>query len=166
MSYVAVVFVVGLIIAIHEFGHLLAAKLCRIPIKRFSIGFGPKVLEFKRAETEYWLSWFPVGGYVWPALEHDDFRELPVHKRITFALGGPVANVIAAFIGLLLLGLTQFHVPVSRALAFAIANLWVGLQQQVAALSTLVGQFGQLSGLVGVVAVGGAQFGSTFTGLV
>ncbi len=54
MSYVAVVFVVELLIAIHEYGHLLAAKLCGIPIKRFSIGFGPKVFEFHCKSLAKW----------------------------------------------------------------------------------------------------------------
>lgn len=165
MSYVTVVFVVGLLIAIHEFGHLLAAKLCGIPVKRFSIGFGPKIVEFTRGETSYWLSWIPVGGYVLPAIEHDDFRELPVYKRIAFAIGGPMANVIAAFVGLLILGLAEQNLPVSGATSFAVTRLWAGLQQQIAALSTLL-HVGQLSGIVGIVAVGGAHFGSTFGGVL
>jgi regulator of sigma E protease len=53
MAYVVIVLVVGLLIAIHECGHLLAAKLCGIPVKRFSVGFGPRVLEFKRGATSY-----------------------------------------------------------------------------------------------------------------
>ncbi|HEY7187537.1 MAG TPA: site-2 protease family protein [Vicinamibacterales bacterium] len=165
MSYITVVFVVGLLIAIHEFGHLLAAKLCGIPIKRFSIGFGPKVFEFTHGDTSYWLSWIPVGGYVWPAIEPDDFRELPVHKRITFALGGPLANVIAAFVSLLILGFAQLDLPASDATSFAITRLLAGLQQQIAGLSALL-HIGQLSGIVGIVAVGGAHFGSTFAGVL
>ena len=69
MSYVAVIFVVGLLVAIHECGHLLAAKVCRIPVKRFSIGFGPRLLEFQHGETSYRLGWIPIGGYVPPAIE-------------------------------------------------------------------------------------------------
>jgi len=166
MSYVAVIFVVGLLIAIHEFGHLLAAKLCGIPVQRFSIGFGPKLLEFTHGETSYWLSWIPIGGYVLPAIERDDFGELAVYKRITFALGGPMANVIAAFIALLLLGFAQLNLPASEAVSFAITQLWTGLQQQISGLSALLSEIGQLSGIVGIVAVGGAQFGSTFAGLL
>ena len=166
MSYVAVVFVVGLLIAIHEYGHLLAAKLCGIPVKRFSVGFGPKLLEFKRAETSYWLSWIPLGGYVLPAIEPDDFHELPEYKRIIFSLGGPTANVIAAFMGLLLLGLAHFNLPVSAAASFAVTQLGTGLQQQISGLSTLWADVGQVSGIVGIVAVGGAQFGSTFASLL
>jgi regulator of sigma E protease len=166
MSYVAVVFVVGLLIAIHEYGHLLAAKLCGIPVKRFSVGFGPKALEFKHAETSYWLSWIPLGGYVLPAIEPDDFHELPEYKRIVFSLGGPIANVIAAFMGLLLLGLAQFNLPVSAAASFAVTQLWTGLQQQISGLSTLWADVGQVSGIVGIVAVGGTQFGSTLASLL
>src|SRR5688572_9497968 len=166
MSYAVVVLVVGLLIAIHEYGHLLAAKLCGIPVKRFSIGFGPKVLEFKRGETSYWLSWIPIGGYVLPAIEPDDFRELPAFKRITFALGGPMANVIAAFIGLFVLGLAQFNLLILIATSFAATELWSVLQQQIVGLSALVTDVEQLSGIVGIVAVGGAQFASTFAGLL
>jgi regulator of sigma E protease len=166
MSYVVVVFVVGLLIAIHECGHLLAAKLCGIPVKRFSIGFGPKVFAFTRAETSYWLSWIPIGGYVLPALEPEDFRTLHAYKRITFALGGPMANVIAAYAGLWVLGILEMNLPLSGATSFAIAQLWTGLQQQVAALSTLFNEIDQLSGIVGIVAVGGGQFASTFAGLL
>jgi regulator of sigma E protease len=166
MPYVAVVFVVGLIIAIHEFGHLLAAKLCGIPVKRFSIGFGPKVLEVTHAETSYWLSWIPIGGYVLPAIEYDELRELAAYKRITFALGGPIANVIAAFMTLVLFALTQLSVSVSQAASFAITQLWTGLQHQVSGLSMLFSGVEQLSGIFGIVAVGGAQFGSTFAGLL
>ena len=166
MSYVAVVFLVGLLIAIHEYGHLLAAKLCGIPVKRFSLGFGPKVFEFNRAETSYWLSWIPIGGYVLPAIEPDDFHDLPAYKRITFALGGPMANLLAAFVGLFLLGLVQFNLPVSGATSFAATQLWTGLQQQIPGLSTLVADFDEVRGIVGIVAVGGAQFGSTLASLL
>jgi regulator of sigma E protease len=166
MSYIAVVFIVGLLIAIHEYGHLLAAKLCKIPVARFSIGFGPKVFEVTHRETAYWLSWIPIGGYVLPAIDQDDFRVLPTYKRITFALGGPVANMVAAFVGLLIIGIAQFDLPILGATSFAATQLWAGLQQQVVGLSALVTDVDQLSGIVGIVAVGGTHFGSTLTSLL
>ena len=166
MSYVAVAIVVGLLIVIHEYGHLLAAKLCGIPVKRFSIGFGPKLFGFKLAETSYWFSLIPFGGYVWPALEEPDFRRLPAYKRITFALGGPVANIVAAFVGLFVIGLSQFSLTTVQALSFAATHLLMGLQQQLHGLSMLFTDFGQVSGIVGIVAVGGAQFGSTLATLL
>ena len=166
MSYVAIAIVIGLLIAIHEYGHLLAAKLCGIPVRRFSIGFGPKLFGFKLAETSYWFSAIPLGGYVLPALEDADFRRLPAYKRITFALGGPVANIACAFVGLFVIGLSQFSLGLVQAVSFAANQLMIGLQQQLYGLSTLFGDFGQLSGIVGIVAVGGTQFGSTLAGLL
>ena len=166
MSYVAVAVVIGLLIAIHEYGHLLAAKLCGIPVKRFSIGFGPKLFGFTRGETSYWLAWVPFGGYVWPGLEEEDFRRLPTSKRIAFALGGPLANIVAAFTGLFVIGLSQFNLAAVQAGSFAATQLIVGLQQQLRGLSMLFADFGQVSGIVGIVAVGGAQFGSTVADLL
>jgi regulator of sigma E protease len=146
---------IGLLIAIHEFGHLLAAKLCGIPVRRFSIGFGPRLFGFELDDTSYWFSAIPFGGYVWPALEEADFRRLPAYKRITFALGGPAANIVAAFVGLFVIGLSQFSLAAVPALSFAATQLLVGLQQQLHGLSTLLVDFGQVSGIVGIVAVGG-----------
>jgi regulator of sigma E protease len=166
MSYIAIAFVVGLLIAIHEYGHLLAAKMCGIPVKRFSIGFGPKLFGFTLAETSYWLSWIPIGGYVWPALEDTEFRQLPTYKRVTFALGGPAANITAAFVGLFAIGISQFGLAVVPALSFAATRLLTGLQQQVLGLSTLFSDLGQVSGIVGIVAVGGEHFGSTLASVL
>ena len=166
MPYVAVAIVIGLLIAIHEYGHLLAAKLCGIPVKRFSIGFGPKLFGFKRGETSYWFSLIPFGGYVWPALEDMEFRRLPAYKRITFALGGPIANIVGAFVGLFVIGLSQFSLGLVQAVSFAASQLVMGLQQQLYGLSGLFADFGQLTGIVGIVAVGGTQFGSTLANLL
>jgi regulator of sigma E protease len=140
--------------------------LCGIPVRRFSIGFGPKLFEIKRAETSYWLSLIPLGGYVLPALEDTDFRRLPAYKRIIFALGGPVANIAGALVGLFVIGLSQFSLGPIQAVSFAATQLMKGLQQQLFGLSTLFVDLGQLSGLVGIVAVGGTEFGSTFAGLL
>src|SRR5678809_947774 len=129
MSYIAVAIVIGLLIAIHEYGHLLAAKLCRIPVRRFSIGFGPKLFGFKLAETSYWFSWIPLGGYVLPALEDTEFRQLASYKRITFALGGPIANIISAFVGLFVIGLSQLSLGPIEAISFASTQLLIGMQQ-------------------------------------
>jgi regulator of sigma E protease len=164
MSYVAVAIIIGLLIAIHEYGHLLAAKLCGIPVSRFSIGFGPKLFGFKLAETSYWFSLIPLGGYV--LLEDTDFRRLPTYKRITFALGGPIANIVGAFVGLFVIGLSQFSLGLGQAVSFAATQLMIGMQQQLYGLSTLLSDFGQMSGIVGMVAIGGTQFGSTLADLL
>ena len=166
MSYLAVATVIGLLIAIHEYGHLLAAKLCGIPVKRFSIGFGPRLIGFKHGETSYWVSLIPLGGYVLPALEETDFRQLPAYKRITFALGGPAANIVGAFVGLFVTGLSHFSLGIFQAVSFAGSQLLIILQQQLYGLLMVFSDFGQMTGIVGIVSFGGAQFGSSLAGLV
>jgi regulator of sigma E protease len=64
MTILAAVVVLGLLIFVHELGHFLTAKWVDIEVPRFSIGFGPKILGFRRGETEYVLSALPLGGYV------------------------------------------------------------------------------------------------------
>src|SRR3954470_10650095 len=104
MSYLIVFCVLSLIIVLHEFGHVVAAKRLGIPIARFSVGFGPKARGFKRGGTEYWLSLIPCGGYVLPGWEdEDEYAKLPLKSCVLFALGGPVANILGAFLGLALL---------------------------------------------------------------
>lgn len=56
--------VLGVLIFVHEFGHFVVAKAVGIQVLRFSLGFGHPVLQWKRGETEYWVSWIPLGGYV------------------------------------------------------------------------------------------------------
>jgi regulator of sigma E protease len=166
MSYLAVIVVLGLLIAIHEFGHLLAAKLCRIPVERFSIGFGPRLTGFKAGETSYWLSAIPLGGYVLPALNEQQFRRLPLYKVILFALGGPVANIVAAYLGLVVLGRVQYSLSAFDAFSFATQNLWMNLQQMGQAILMLFGDLGEVSGIVGIIAIGGSQFGASLAGLL
>ncbi len=65
LSLAAFIFVLGVLIFVHELGHFLAAKAVGIGVPRFSIGFGPATpLRFRRGETEYVVAWFPLGGYV------------------------------------------------------------------------------------------------------
>jgi regulator of sigma E protease len=55
---------IGVLVFIHELGHFLAAKLCRMRVDRFSIGFPPRAFGKKIGETDYCVSWIPIGGYV------------------------------------------------------------------------------------------------------
>jgi regulator of sigma E protease len=64
-TVLAAAVVLGVVIFVHELGHFLAAKAVGVGVPRFSIGFGsPTPLRFRRGETEYVLSWIPLGGYV------------------------------------------------------------------------------------------------------
>jgi regulator of sigma E protease len=64
MTVLATVIVLGVLIFVHELGHFAAAKAVGIEVQRFSIGLGPKIFGFQKGETEYVLSWIPLGGYV------------------------------------------------------------------------------------------------------
>jgi|AntAceMinimDraft_10_1070366.scaffolds.fasta_scaffold13665_4 regulator of sigma E protease len=61
---ISTIVVLGILVFIHEFGHFIAAKIVGIRVEKFSLGFPPKIVGKKIGETEYCLSWIPLGGYV------------------------------------------------------------------------------------------------------
>src|SRR5215475_1904529 len=101
-SIVAVVAVLGFMILIHEFGHYAAAKLCGVRVEVFSIGFGKRLLGFRRGETDYRLSALPLGGYVKMSGENPfeastgdphEFMAHPRWQRFIIAIAGPAMNI-------------------------------------------------------------------------
>ncbi|HUG41413.1 MAG TPA: RIP metalloprotease RseP [Longimicrobiales bacterium] len=64
IAILATIIVLGVLIFVHELGHFVTAKWMDIEVPRFSIGLGPKMMGFTRGETEYVISWLPLGGYV------------------------------------------------------------------------------------------------------
>ena len=92
----------GIIIFVHELGHLLIAKFFDVRVKTFSLGFGKRLWGFKRGETDYRVALIPLGGYVQMAGEDgtdasDDPREFvnkPRWQRILVYIGGPAMNVV------------------------------------------------------------------------
>src|SRR5436190_11466864 len=101
--------VLGIIIVIHELGHFLVAKLFKIKVETFSVGFGPRVIGYHYGDTDYRISAFPLGGYVKMAGENvgdsvtgapNEFLSKPKWQRFLVASAGPAMNVILA-VGLL-----------------------------------------------------------------
>src|SRR5205807_10412307 len=86
-SVVAVIGVLGFMILIHEFGHYAVAKLLGVRVEQFAIGFGKRLIGFRKGETDYRINAIPLGGYVKisgenPADSHtDDARESGNHSR-------------------------------------------------------------------------------------
>ncbi len=72
LSWLAPLLVLGLVIFVHELGHFLAAKWAGVYAPRFSLGWGKPLWSFRRGETEYALSWLPIGGYVRMASKEDE----------------------------------------------------------------------------------------------
>ncbi|MBZ0115197.1 MAG: RIP metalloprotease RseP [Thermoanaerobaculia bacterium] len=115
----AFVFALGPIVFIHEAGHYLVAKFFDVRILTFSLGFGHRVFGFQRGETEYRVSWIPLGGYVRMGGEEPgeisedprDFQNKPRWQRILVYLAGPIANAVLAVVLIALVFMGGLDVP-------------------------------------------------------
>ena len=108
-AVIAVTVVLGFMILIHEFGHYAAAKLLGVRVEVFSIGFGKRLLGFRRGDTDYRISALPLGGYVKMSGENPmdertgdpaEFLSHPRWHRFIIAIAGPAMNILLA-VGLL-----------------------------------------------------------------
>jgi len=128
VTVLATVFVLGVLIFIHETGHFLTAKLFRIRVDRFSLGYPPRMVGKKIGETDYCISAIPFGGYVKIAGMVDEsldkktlgeepkpweYRSKPWIQKALVILAGPLMNVGFAFV------------------IFVAAALWYGVGEQV-----------------------------------
>ena len=133
-----------MLIFVHEAGHFLAAKAVGIQVLRFSLGFGRPLLAWRRGETEYWLSWLPIGGYVKMAgLEEEGvggsleggrsdvavdparaFDRQPLWARAVVLVAGVTMNLVLAF--LVYTGLAA-TVGVSRTNTTQVDTVWSSL---------------------------------------
>jgi regulator of sigma E protease len=103
----AFLFVLGVLVFVHELGHFLAARRLGIRVLTFSLGFGPKLLKFRRGDTEYAISLIPLGGYVKMAGENPDdprtgnpeeFLSRTKWERFQVLIMGPAMNIILAVV--------------------------------------------------------------------
>ena len=113
------VFVITLVVFVHELGHFLAARYFGVRVESFSIGFGRAIVGFTDRHGTHWkVGWLPLGGYVkfWgddgvsSAPDHEkvdrataaeragSFHHKPLYQKSIVALGGPVANFILAVV--------------------------------------------------------------------
>jgi len=118
LTIVSFVVVLGVLISVHEFGHFIVAKAVGIQVLRFSLGFGRPLISWRRGETEYWIAWIPLGGYVKMAgLEEEGmvgeleggkadaaidpertFDKQPLWARMAVILAGVTMNLFLAFV--------------------------------------------------------------------
>ena len=118
LTLVSLVVVLGVLVSVHEFGHFVVAKAVGIQVLRFSIGFGRPLIQWRRGETEYWIAWIPLGGYVKMAgLEEEGmvgeleggkadatidparaFDRQPLWARMAVILAGVTMNILLAFV--------------------------------------------------------------------
>lgn len=64
MSYLAAIIILGVLVFVHELGHFLVAKMCKVGVIEFALGFGPKIFSFVKGETAYSVRAIPLGGFV------------------------------------------------------------------------------------------------------
>lgn len=121
IAIVSFVVLIGIMVTVHEFGHFIVAKLFRVRVESFSLGFGPRLFGVKYGETDYKVCLLPLGGYVamtgesMPGenmkLTADGKEEVEAYKqdpgaltshprwqRMLIGVAGPVANFILAFV--------------------------------------------------------------------
>ena len=112
MYILLAIVLLGVLITVHEFGHFAAARLCGIPVKEYSIGFGPKLVQWKskKHETVFSIRPIPLGGYCMFFGDTDDdpngekkddprnYNNAPVWKRMISVAAGPLMNMVLAFV--------------------------------------------------------------------
>jgi regulator of sigma E protease len=106
---VSFIVLIGVMVVVHEFGHFAVAKLCRVRVEAFSIGFGPRLFGIRRGDTDYKICLLPLGGYVKMTGENPTedqqtvgdpgaFTSHPRWQRMLIGVAGPVANFVLAFV--------------------------------------------------------------------
>jgi len=113
ITLLSTVFVLGVLIFVHEFGHFIFAKLFKIRVERFSLGYPPRMIGKKVGDTDYCLSWVPFGGYVKISGMVDEsmdeealktppkpweFRSRPWIQRMLVVFAGPMMNIVFTFL--------------------------------------------------------------------
>ena len=104
MSIIGFIILFGILVFFHEMGHFVAAKSLGVGVESFSLGFGPRLWGFKRGETDYRISAFPLGGYVKikgmegsAPDDEDSFYNKPHHYQLIILLAGALINIILGF---------------------------------------------------------------------
>jgi len=122
MTFLSAIILFGVIIFIHELGHFLFAKILGVRVLKFSLGFGPKIIGKKIGNTEYVLSYIPLGGYVKMLGEQTDdelseedkpfaYNYQPVWKRVIIVATGPLFNLAFAVILFIFIFLSGVPTP-------------------------------------------------------
>jgi regulator of sigma E protease len=121
ISIAAVAVVLGFMILIHEFGHYAVAKLLGVRVEQFAIGFGKRLVGFRKGETDYRINAIPLGGYVKMSGENPmdertgdpaEFMSHPRWHRFLIAIAGPSMNILLAIFLLTVVYMVHYEYPV------------------------------------------------------
>ena len=120
LYYLYIIPVLGFMILIHEFGHYAVAKWLGVRVEQFAIGFGTRLIGFRKGETDYRINAIPLGGYVKMSGENpmdersDDPREFMNHSRwhrFLIAIAGPTMNILLAIVLLTTVYMVHYEYP-------------------------------------------------------
>ncbi len=115
------IFVLGVLVFVHELGHFLMCRLLGVRVLTFSLGFPPRIWGFKRGDTDYCIGAIPLGGYVKMAGENpddqrsgspDEFLSRPKWDRFRILLAGPAMNIVLSLVLMTVVLLQGAQVPV------------------------------------------------------
>lgn len=104
LSTIKIIFLLGFLIFIHELGHFTVAKLCKVKVNEFAIGFGPTIWKKQGKQTKYALRLIPLGGFISMEGEEErseesgSFSEASIPKRIAIVAAGAIVNILFAII--------------------------------------------------------------------
>ena len=110
LTVLKIVFLLGFLVLIHEGGHFLVAKLCKVKVNEFAIGFGPTIWKKQGKETKYALRAIPLGGFVSMEGEEErseeegSFSKASIPKRIAIVIAGGTVNIIFGLLVYFILG--------------------------------------------------------------
>ena len=100
INAIKIIFLIGFLVTIHEGGHFLVAKLCKVKVNEFSIGFGKKIWKKQGKETLYSIRMIPLGGFVQMEGESEEsedsraFSNVSILKRIGIVSAGAIVNIL------------------------------------------------------------------------
>ena len=104
ITAIKIIIILGFLVLIHEGGHFLVARLCKIKVKEFAIGFGPTIWKKETETTKYAIRLIPLGGFVnllgeeEESKEEGSFSEASIPKRIAIVAAGGLVNILFAII--------------------------------------------------------------------
>lgn len=140
---IAFLFVLGVLVFVHELGHFLVARLHGVRVLRFSLGFDPKIVKFTRGGTQYSIGLIPLGGFVKLAGESvedqrtgapDEFLSKSKWVRFQVYLAGPTMNVLLALVLLTITFSRGADVPVFESAPAVIGQIAPGSPAETAGL--------------------------------
>ncbi len=122
INAIKIIFLLGILVFIHEGGHFIVAKLCKVKVNEFAIGFGKTIWSKKKSETVYAIRIIPLGGFVRmegeeePSEEEGSFSKAKIWQKVLIVAAGGLVNIIFAILVFFLLVIFYYKYPLVEAL--------------------------------------------------